>query len=98
MNEPIIVTSWDQMPPNVIGDGIEYSTRILCKQYNDAKENIAKLEADKKDLQAKLAELSNSTLGRIADLELALGEISALPGERLDEVGSIAMAALDKDQ
>lgn len=50
------------------------------------------------ELNAKLKELANSTLGRIADLELALSEISALPGERLDEAGYIAVAALNKDK
>ncbi len=56
-----------------------------------------KLEADKKDLQARLVELSNSTLGRVADLELALGEISQLSSCRQDESCCIALAALDKD-
>jgi len=49
MSEPIIATSWDQLPPNVIGDGVEYSTRILCKQHNDMKARIEELEAANKD-------------------------------------------------
>ena len=45
MSEPIIATSWDQLPPNVIGEGIEYSTRILCRQHQDMQARILDLEA-----------------------------------------------------
>lgn len=49
-------------------------------------------------LKAELKSLANTTLGRIADLELALSEISALRKEDHDKAGYIAVAALNKDK
>jgi len=50
------------------------------------------------ELQAELKALANTSLGRIADLELALSEISALRAEDHDKAGYIAVAALNKDE
>ena len=49
-------------------------------------------------LKSELKELANTTLVRIATLELALSEISALRQKDHDKAGYIAVAALNKDK
>lgn len=84
-----------------IGCGEDYCVETdgeVVEEY-DFMSDLMKSKEDKvEELNAQLKALSNSTLGRIADLELALSEISALPAERLDEAGYIAVAALNKDK
>lgn len=38
--EPVIVTSWDSLPPVVHADGCNYSTRVLAAQHNALKRQL----------------------------------------------------------
>ena len=46
--EPIIVTSWDSMPPEVYAEGEVYSTRVLAAKYK-------KMENALKELKSRFA-------------------------------------------
>lgn len=74
----------------------------LCKWLRDNSSGCYRQSATGADtiehLEAQLKELSNATLGRIATLELALSEISALTMDKHDQANYIAVEALNKDK